>query len=298
MKNYIRGKRLSTTAKNYQMFGVCVTYLLSMVVVFGQSGEPLFPETPGLVSYTHRESFKESVPKTLDTIQALGITDMEFSSLFGQTAEALRDLLDERDIQCSSFGVGYDDLVGDTDEVARKAKVLGASFVRVAWIPHEGNFRIKDAKKAVEDFNRAGKLLKGQGLTFCYHNHGYEFRPYRDGTLFDYMMENTNPKYVSFEMDILWVVHPGKDPVKLLNKYGDRFKLMHLKDLKKGVVGDFTGKTSKENDVALGEGQIDMPEVLKAAKKAGVQHYYIEDESKLKSEQVPQTMAYLKNLID
>lgn len=73
---------------------------------------------------------------------------------------------------------------------------------------------------------------------------------------------------------------------------------MHLKDLKKGVVGDFTGKTSKENDVALGEGQIDMPAVLKAAKKAGVQHYYIEDESKLKSEQVPQTMAYLKNLID
>lgn len=171
---------------------LCMALLTSIGSVNGQSGEPLFPQTPGLVSYTHRENFKEDVPATLDTIQSLGITDMEFSSLFGQSAETLRTLLDERGIKCSSFGVGYDDLVGDTDEVARKAKVLGASFVRVAWIPHEGDFDIEDAKKAVADFNNAGKQLKEKyGLTFCYHNHGYEFSPYKNGTFFDYVMENT-----------------------------------------------------------------------------------------------------------
>lgn len=289
-------KEIERRKRVYSLW-IFVALFTAISSVQGQSSEPLFPETPGLVSYTHRESFKESVPKTLDTIQDLGITDMEFSSLFGQTAESLRKLLDERNIKCTSFGVGYDDLVDDTDEVARKAKVLGASFVRVAWIPHEGTFDIKDAKKAVKDFNRSGKLLKEKhGLTFCYHNHGYEFRPYEDGTFFDYLMEHTDPKYVSFEMDILWVAHPGKDPVDLLEKYSERFKLMHLKDLRKGVVGDFTGKTPKENDVVLGQGQINIPAVLKAAKRAGIQHYYIEDESKLKSEQVPRTMAYLKGL--
>ncbi|WP_091873367.1 sugar phosphate isomerase/epimerase family protein [Pricia antarctica] len=276
---------------------IVIALLLSTGTIFCQSGNLLFPETPGLVSYTHRTSFEKDVSATLDTIKTLGITDMEFSNLFGKTPESLRSSLDERGIKCSSFGTGYDDLVKDTEEVARKAKVLGASFVRVAWIPHEGTFDLDDAKKAVADFNRAGKILKeDHGLTFCYHNHGYEFEPYKKGTLFDYLMQNTDPRYVSFEMDILWTFFPGQDPVQLLKKYGDRFKLMHLKDLRKGVKGDMTGSTSKENDVPLGTGQIDIPAVLKAAKKAGIKHYYIEDESKLKSVQVPKTMAYLKSL--
>jgi C4-dicarboxylate-specific signal transduction histidine kinase len=63
-------------------------------------------------------------------------------------------------------------------------------------------------------------------------------------------------------MDILWTVHPGADPVALLEKYPERFRLMHLKDLKKGVVGDFSGGTPKENDVVLGTGQIDIPAVF------------------------------------
>ena len=71
---------------------------------------------------------------------------------------------------------------------------------------------------------------------------------------------------------------------------------MHLKDLKKGVAGNMSGGTSPEHDVPLGTGQLDIPAILKAAKKAGVRHYYIEDESSKVLEQVPQTMAYLKSL--
>ncbi len=279
------------------LLSFCLVFLVATGDLWGQSGKPLFPETPGLVSYTHRKSFEKDVAATLDTIKSLGITDMEFSNLFGTSPNALRDMLDDRGIKCSSYGVNYDALVNKTDEVGLNAKILGASFVRIAWIPHEGAFTVEDAKKAAKDFNKAGKKLKKKyGVTFCYHNHGYEFVSYKDGTLFDYLMQRTNPEYVSFEMDILWTFFPGADPAELLRKYGSRFKLMHLKDLKKGVKGDFSGKTSPENDVPLGTGQINIPEVLKAAKEAGVKHYYIEDESKLKSVQVPQTMAYLKGL--
>ncbi len=279
------------------LLGLGLVFLIGTGDLLGQSGKPLFPETPGLVSYTHRKSFEKNVAATLDTIKSLGITDMEFSNLFGASPNALRDMLDERGIKCSSYGVNYDALVNSTDEVGLNAKILGASFVRIAWIPHEGEFTVDDAKKAAKDFNKAGKILKNKyGITFCYHNHGYEFVSYKDGTLFDYLMQHTKPEYVSYEMDILWTFFPGADPAELLRKYGSRFKLMHLKDLKKGVQGDFSGKTSPENDVPLGMGQINIPEVLKAAKEAGVKHYYIEDESKLKSVQVPQTMAYLKSL--
>jgi len=109
-------------------------------------------------------------------------------------------------------------------------------------------------------------------------------------------MAQTNPEDVYIELDILWAKFPGADPVAIIDKYGNRIKLMHLKDLKKGIEGNLSGTTAIENDVALGTGQLDIPAILVAAKKAGVEHYYIEDESPNIETQVPQSIAYLKSL--
>ena len=271
------------------------TFLLTLTQAEAQ--KKLFPQAPGMVSYTYRNSFAKNVAATLDTIKALGITDMEFSNLFGKTAAQLRQLLDERGMNCSSFGVSYGDALNKTAEVGQNARTLGAEYIRVASIPHTGPFTLDMARKTVTDFNQIGKLLKEEhGITFCYHNHGFEFEKHENGTLYDYIVQQTNPQYVSFELDILWTVFPGHDPVALLNKYGNRYKLMHLKDLRKGIVGNLSGGTPVENDVALGTGQINLPAVLKAAKKAGIKHYYIEDESTSIATQVPQSIAYLKSL--
>jgi sugar phosphate isomerase/epimerase len=274
-----------------------VLFSFGITEIFAQKGKALFPQAPGMQTYTFRDSMKKDVAATLDTIKSLGITVLESSTNpNGLTPEAFRKLLDERGMKSPSVGAGYDELVKDPAEVARKAKIIGATYVMTAWIPHKKEFTLEDAQKAVADFNRAGKILKENGITFCYHTHGYEFVPYQNGTLFDYMVKNTNPNYVSFEMDVLWAFHGGGDPAKLLLKYPNRWKLMHLKDLRKGVQGDHSGGTSTENDVALGTGQLNLPEILKAAKKVGVKYYFIEDESPSFRKQVPQTMAYLKSL--
>jgi len=265
--------------------------------VFAQKGKLLFPEQPGMVSYTFRKSLSKDAAATLDTLKSLGIKDMEFSSLFGKTATELRKLLDERGIKASSFGVGYADALDKTQEVGQNAKTLGAKFVRVAWVPHQGAFTLAMAEKTVADFNQIGKRLKDEfGLTFCYHNHGYEFEKYEDGTLMDYIIQKTDPKYVSFELDMLWAFFPGQDPAALIKKYPGRFKLVHMKDLRKGVQGNMSGGTPVENDVALGTGQLDIPTILRAAKKSSIEHFYIEDESPSYATQVPQTIAYLKSL--
>jgi sugar phosphate isomerase/epimerase len=277
--------------------------LLLFSILFGvaqaQSLGKYLEDKIGMVSYTYRKSFQKDVSATLDTIKFMGVTNMEFSNLFGKTAAELRKLLDERGMRCTSFGVSYEDLMNKTDEVGANAKKLGASFVRVAWVPHDNTvgFTVDNAKKTVADFNKVGKLLKEKyGLTFCYHNHGYEFVTYGKGTLYDYIVENTKPKYVSFELDILWAQFPGVEPAALLKKHGKRIKLMHAKDLRKGIQGDFSGKTDVNNDVALGEGQIHIPAVMRAAKKAGVVYFYIEDESDFVKKQVPQSLTYLKEL--
>jgi sugar phosphate isomerase/epimerase len=276
-----------------------LVFVFCILLNFGpaQAQKKIFPQTPGMVSYTYRNSFAKDVAATLDTIKALGITDMEFSNLFGKSAAELRKLLDERGMKCSSFGVGYPDLQNKLAEVGQNAKTLGAQFVRVAWVPHKGPFTLDLARQTAADFNNFGKQLKDQfDLTFCYHNHGYEFEKHENGTLFDYLVQQTNPDYVSFELDILWTFFPGADPAALIKKYPKRFKLMHLKDLRKGVVGNLSGGTPVENDVALGTGQLDLPAILKAARKSSIQHYYIEDESPSYATQVPQSIAYLKEL--
>ena len=278
-------------------FCLAIAVAFSLTDSVAQKGKSLYTFPIGVQAYTYRASFPKDVVATLDTIKALGITDMEAGAPKGMTEAEFKKLCDERGITISSTGSGYEQIVKDPMETVNKAKALGASFVMVAWIPHQkGNFNLENAKKAVADFNRVGKVLKENGLTFCYHDHGYEFQPHEDGTLFDYIVKNTDPKYVSFEMDILWTQHGGADPVALLNKYGSRFKLMHLKDLKKGIKGDLTGGTPAENDVTLGDGQVNIPEIIRLGKKVGVKHYYIEDESNKEYEQMPKSIAYIKSL--
>jgi sugar phosphate isomerase/epimerase len=271
---------------------ICLLFNLNAQKSPSINGVPL-----GMVSYTYRQSLQKDMPTTLDSLKALKVYDMEFSSLFGKKATEIRKLLDERGMYCSSFGVSYQDALTKSDEVASNAKSLGAKFVRVAWIPHEGPFTKELADKTIADFSIIGKNLKeNYGLEFCYHNHGFEFAPYEGGTFFDYLAKNTDPKYVNFEMDILWTFFPGIDPAKLLERYPTRFKLMHVKDLKKGIVGNLSGGTSSENDVALGTGQLNLPAIMKAAKKAKIQHYYIEDESSLHALQVPVSIKYLLSI--
>ena len=112
----------------------------------------------------------------------------------------------------------------------------------------------------------------------------------------DYIIESTNPEYVSFEMDVFWVQFGGGDPVALLKKYGNRWKLLHLKDMEKGIAKDLTGGTDVEYNVPLGQGQLDMAGILKESRKIGIAHYFIEDESSAVMDQVPQSIAYLKSL--
>lgn len=271
---------------------MCMLFNLNAQKIPSINGVPL-----GMVSYTYRQSLQKDMATTLDSLKEMRVYDMEFSSLFGKKANEIRNLLDERGMYCSSFGVSYQDALTKSEEVASNAKALGAKFVRVAWIPHEGPFTKELADKTIADFSKIGKNLKeNYGLEFCYHNHGFEFAPYEGGTFFDYIANHTDPKFVNFEMDILWTFFPGIDPAKLLEKYPNRFKLMHVKDLKKGVVGNLSGGTSSENDVALGTGQLNLPAIMKAAKRAKIQHYYIEDESSLHAQQVPESIKYLLSI--
>ena len=255
------------------------------------------PASVGLQLYSLRNQFSKDVPGTLALIRSWGVTNVELAGTYGLTTEQFKAQLDAHGLKPISAHYGYDQFRTNLDWIIADAKKLGLQYVGCAWIPHGDQFDEKTCREAIQVFNRAGAELAQHGLKFFSHTHGYEFAPYKDGTYFDLMMAETNPKHVSYEMDIFWVAHAGLNPTDLMKKYGSRWQLMHLKGMKNGTpTGLFTGHSDVNNDVPVGQGQIAFPPLLKAAAAAGVKWYFIEDESDNSEQQIPVSLEYLRTV--
>lgn len=251
----------------------------------------------GLQLYSVRNQIKNETSATLDQVRSMGIKELEGGELYGMDVHAYKKMLDQKGFRMVSIGAEYDELKKDLTPLIQKAKALGATYVVCFWIPHEGNaFGIKDVEASAALFNKAGKTLKENGLKLCYHPHGFEFRPYGKGTLFDEMIRMTDPAYANFELDVYWAKQGCGDPVKLLKKYPNRFFLMHLKDRAVGTTCNDTGHADEETNVVLGDGDVNIKAVMKAAKRSAVKHYFIEDESTRVMKQIPLSMAFLQSI--
>lgn len=256
-----------------------------------------FSQKIGLQLYSLRDQFKVNIPNTLSQINQWHITEIEGGGTYGLSKEAFKNLLKENHLNMISVGADFDQLAKDPEAAIEEAKSFGAKYIVCFWIPHNGDeFTIDDVKKAVDVFNNAGKIISEKGLTLCYHPHGYEFRPYENETLFDYLVKNTNPKFINFEMDVFWVKQPGQDPVTLLKKYPSRFLMLHLKDRKIGTVGNQNGHADDTSNVVLGQGDVGIKAIMKEAKKIGIKHYFIEDESPSSIKQIPLSLKFLNSL--
>jgi sugar phosphate isomerase/epimerase len=251
----------------------------------------------GLQLYSMREQFKKDVPGTLKKISQWNIREIEGGGTYGLPLEEYKKMLSDNKLVMVSVGADFEQLKTNPQAAVDEAKRFNAKYVVCFWIPHDGNnFDISNIKEAVQVFNAAGKKLKENGISLCYHAHGFEFRPYEGGTLFDYLVKNTNPEYFNFEMDVFWVKHPGQDPVALLKKYPNRFPLMHLKDRKPGTEGNQNGNADVESNVVLGTGDVGIADIIKQGRKSGVKHYFIEDESSRCETQIPESLKFLRSI--
>ena len=257
-----------------------------------------FKGPTGLQLYSLRDMQSAKGPAAvLDQARAYGFKYVELSGRGKLTPAEYKAQLDRRGLVPIGTMFPYERLRDDIEGIAREVKDLSLLYVGCAWIPHKGPFDEKTCRAAAAVFNQAAAALAKHGIRFFYHTHGYEFQPHAQGTLFDLLAAETDAKTVFFEMDVLWVVLPGQDPVKLLEKYPERWRLMHLKDLKKGVpLGNHSASTALTNDVAIGAGQVDWTGLLRAAQKVGVQYYFIEDESPHAVEQIPQSLRFLESI--
>jgi sugar phosphate isomerase/epimerase len=269
--------------------------IMALFLIFIQLN--LVAQEIGLQLYSLRNEISKDVQGTLKQVKSWGITEIEGGGTYGMSVEEFNSLSKNLGLKLIAIGAEFSELEKDPMGVALRAKAFGVTYVVCYWIPHHGDeFTLADTENAIHVFNTAGKILAEQGISFCYHPHGYEFRPNGKGTLFDLMMTKLNPAYVNFEMDVFWIKHPGQNPVKLLKKYKNRFLLMHLKDRKPGTAGNQNGHADVETNVVLGQGDVGIAAIMKVAKKYGVKHFFIEDESSRSVQQIPQSLEFLKSL--
>ena len=152
----------------------------------------------------------------------------------------------------------------DFEKKAAQAAEIGMKYLIIPWVGPQK--KLDDWKKLADEFNRLGSICQKNGIRFAYHNHGYSFQP-MDGVIpQDYVMENTDPALVDYEMDIYWVVTGGADPVAYLQKYPNRWRLSHVKDRLKDAPTE-----EQEASCDLGTGSIDFSKILKAAHENGMQ---------------------------
>ncbi|MEM7380252.1 MAG: sugar phosphate isomerase/epimerase [Bacteroidota bacterium] len=269
--------------------------VISLLCLLTASG--LFAQEIGLQLYSLRNEFKKDVPGTFAMIKEWGITKVEDGNdgTQGYTMPEYLELLSKYNLEIVSASASFEELEKTPETAIQRAQAYGAKYLVCFWIPHEGtNFTAEDTQKAIKVFNKAGKLLKENGITLAYHPHGYEFRPFGEITLMDHMIQSA--KHFEFEMDVYWFSFAGQDPVEWLKKYPKRFKLMHIKDCRKGVKGNNTGQSDVETNVTLGTGQIDIAAIAAEAKRLGLEYIFIEDESSRVVEQVPGSLEFLQGL--
>lgn len=206
------------------------------------------------------------------------------SGFYTKSAPAFLAAAKSNGISIPSMHTDLDTLLTNMGPLAAAANLIGAKYVVLPSIPLEERSSLDDYKKVADKFNIIGAAAKKEGIRFAYHNHGYGLNKINGSMPLDIIFDQTDPSLVYFEMDIYWTMAGGADPVQLFEKHQNRYKMVHVKDMKeaKRFAGD-GGDPSQWISLfpymtSCGEGVFDLAAILSSAKKSGVDHFFVEQD--------------------
>lgn len=241
-------------------------------------GDALTASNLGVQLYTVRNTIGANPAGVLKAIQDIGYKEVE--ATYGNLNQIWSAL---KETQLKPVSIHLDtDLFFEggakLDAAIADVKEKGFQYIVLPYIPPAQRGGVETFKKLAETLNKSGEKAKAAGLTLCYHNHAFEFEPLQGTTGLDLLMKETHKGLVWLEMDVFWVSVAGHDPVALLKKYANRVALVHLKDKASGTAVQFNENVPKETFKEVGNGTLDFPAILEAAKKASVKNYFVEQD--------------------
>jgi sugar phosphate isomerase/epimerase len=224
----------------------------------------------------------EAAKKRWDTITpSLGFTG---SGYFDHSATQMKMLLKKNGMSAPSMHTDLDTLQNNMAQLAEAAYITGTQYVVLPAIPDAKRQTLDDYKKMADVFNKIGSEAKKGGVKFAYHNHGYGLNEVDGKMPLQLILDGTDPSSVFFEMDLFWTTAGGADPVTLLEKYKNRYHLMHVKDMSKKVQFSGDGGSSSQwielfpYMTTAGNGVLDLKTILPKARAAGVKYFIVEQD--------------------
>jgi sugar phosphate isomerase/epimerase len=227
----------------------------------------------GLQLYSLRDAMKADALGTLKLVADMGFTTLEAANyaegkIYGMSPTEIKKVVKGLGMKMTSAHLGGPNYTKETHSEAmdwwKKALAdhleIGCKFIVKPSMPMPKT--MDELKLWCDFYNDIGEMTATSKVQFGYHNHDREFAKIGDEIIYDAMIKNTDPKKVFFEMDVYWVMRGGFKAVDYMNKYPDRFPLLHIKDEKE-----------------IGEsGQIDFKSIYETAYKNGLKDAFVEVE--------------------
>lgn len=246
----------------------------------------------GLQLYSVREDLARDYAGTLKRVAAIGYREVEAAGFYNHGASDVKQMMSEAGLRCVSAHYSLADLLKSTDATIAYAKALGLEYVicSAPWAADPARLEkypggswqgilhamtLDDWKWNADQFNQMGCKMQEAGLKFGYHNHTMEFREENGSYGYRVLLEDTDPRCVTLELDCGWAIAAGQDAGKMLRQYPGRFSMLHLKDLKPATAGT---EPDKRISTEVGLGGVDFHELFAAARASGVRHYFVEQE--------------------
>jgi sugar phosphate isomerase/epimerase len=243
----------------------------------------------GLQLYSVRDILPKDYDGTLHQVAALGYREVEAAGFFGHSPAEVKQAMDRAGLHCVSAHYPLTQLLPKVDETIQFGKDLGLSYIVCSSPMLKDPSRVKDAGSRAaresmtlddwhwnaDQFNRIGEKVNAAGMRFAYHNHTPEFRSENGVVFYDELLRSTDPTKVSMELDCGWAVVAGQKPADLLSRYPTRFSMLHVKDFK---MSPTTTPSDPPPSTEMGRGTIDYHPIFEAAKKAHIEHAFVEQE--------------------
>jgi sugar phosphate isomerase/epimerase len=254
----------------------------------------------GVQLYTVRSILPRKPLETLRAIEQIGYREVEVTA---ENLDAIWPSLQQTSLKAVSAHLNDELFMREQAKLPAAlddAKKRGFEYVVCPYVKPGDRGGVEVIRKLGDTLNAAGELCRKAGLILCYHNHAFEYQPTPDGRLLDVLMKTADPKLVSLELDVMWAHVGGADPVSILQQYGSRIPLVHLKNVAPSVQTRYNEEIPDNAFRELGNGVVDIPAVLRAAKQAGVKHYFVEQDQTPGDplQSLRQSFQYLEGLKD
>jgi sugar phosphate isomerase/epimerase len=242
----------------------------------------------GLQLYSVRNILPKDYEGTLKQLAALGYREVEAAGFFSHSPQEVKQAMDRAGLLCVSAHYSLKDLLPKLDETIQFGKDLGLKYIvcaspmlkdPAAKDPGSRAAResmtLEDWRWNAKQFNSIGERMNAAGIRFAYHNHTPEFRTENGVVFYDELLKLTDPARVTMELDCGWAVVAGKNPAEYLTRYPTRFSMLHVKDFK---ITAATTPAAPPPSTELGRGTIDYHPIFEAARKAHIEHAFVEQE--------------------